>query len=109
LVKSVDWRSETNFSAFVWHESFNGVDSEYLGAQYFDERLLNETGTSLGLTATEIAGIVEDDLTGELSFSINGDAPLIVSVRIAAVPETTSTFSIVIGACFLAAGRRRLS
>ena len=57
---------------FIWHPSFDGVNSSFLGAQDFDDWLFAETGLSLNTQSISVLGISEDPFSGDLNFLLNG-------------------------------------
>ena len=92
-------------TAFIWHPTFDGINSQYLGAQDFDDWLLTETGITLDTMSISLAGISEDLFTGDLHFAVNGSTPSIVTVRSNSVPEPSGLVTLLLG--FLAFSIRR--
>lgn len=70
----------------IWHPSFNGIDSEYLGAQSFNDWLEDEANLILPSELTSVVGISENLSTGELNFASGGSA---FSITVS-VPEPSS-------------------
>ena len=56
---------------FIWHPSFDGINSQFLGAQIFDDWLFETEGLVLPFPSTSIVGIAEDAATGALHFAVN--------------------------------------
>ena len=92
-------------TAFIWHPTFDGINSQFLGAQDFDDWLLTETGITLDTMSISLAGISEDLFTGDLHFAVNGSTPSIVTVRSNSVPEPSALLTLLLG--FLAFSIRR--
>ena len=61
--------------------SFDGVNSQFLGAQNFDDWLLETAGLSLPSPASSIVGIAEDADTGALHFAVNSPAIIVSDVQ----------------------------
>jgi len=90
--------------ALIWHESFNGIDSEFTGAQDFNEWILAFGGFQLSTPITEIVGIAEKD--GLLHFAVNSDDRAFV-VSISTIPEPSSAAILLAAASIWWPQRRR--
>ena len=66
---------------FIWHESFDGIATDFFGAQIFDDWLFETTGLLLPSPSTSIVGIAEDADTGALHFAVNGPAVIVSDVQ----------------------------
>jgi hypothetical protein len=53
---------------FIWHPSFDGVQSQFNGAQYFDDWLLAVSGTAMPFASKTVKAIAEDPVDGQLLF-----------------------------------------
>lgn len=95
---------DTGNEILIWNESFNGIDSEFIGAQNFNEWILASGGTQLSTQITGIAGIAEQD--GALLFAVNGDDRAFV-VSVSTVPEPSSAAILLFAASIGAIQRRR--
>ena len=93
---------------FIWHESFNGIDSEFLGAQIFDDFLFETEGLTLDSFSRSVVGIAEDG-SGDLHFAVNGSAFIVSDVQFSTngVPEPSSTVLLMLGSIPLLLKRRR--
>lgn len=104
--------------AFIWHPSFDGINSPFLGAQNFDDWLLFETGLTLdtfstGLFSTSLVGINEDPF-GNLNLALNGSdtiggssSSFVVTVSSAGVPEPSGGIVLFAAAMISLINRRR--
>ena len=95
---------DTGNEILIWNESFNGIASEFIGAQNFNEWILASGGTQLSTQITGIAGIAEQD--GALLFAVNGDDRAFV-VSVSTVPEPSSAAILLFAASIGAIQRRR--
>lgn len=94
----------TSDGVLIWNESFNGIDSEFTGAQYFDEWILALGGVELSAQVTDIVGVAEQD--GVLHFAANStDRSFVVSVS--TVPEPSSAAVLLAAASIGVLQRRR--
>ena len=90
--------SDSFGGGFIWNETFNGIDSQFLGAQGFVDWVAAIGGQTLPADST-VAGIIERD--GILHFAVNsGDGAFLVSVN--TIPEPGSfalSFPVVLCLC----------
>ena len=97
-LRAPDFNSGGNF---IWHESFNGIDSQFLGAQDFDEWVLAQSGVALPSPLENLAGVAED--SRGFYIAVNGEAGAFV----VSVPEPSSCVVFYIAATGILLRRRR--
>ena len=56
---------------FIWHPSFDGVHSQFTGAQYFEDWLQAVSGTTLPFASQGVEAIAEDLVDGQLLFALS--------------------------------------
>ncbi len=57
---------------FIWHPSFDGVQSPFTGAQYFEDWLAaTPGGTTLSFASKGVEAIAEDPVDGQLLFALS--------------------------------------
>ena len=94
-----------DMETLIWHSSFNGIDSEFLGAQLFDEWLLEVGDFALPSASTELVGIAEDGR--EIHFAVNsGDQAFVVSLVTVPEPGSTSVLLFMATAIFVQRRKR---
>lgn len=107
----VDGISDSGFAfgtaggtSFVWDASFNGIDSQFTGAQDFDDWILAVGDVALPSDAI-VTGIIEKDQI--LHFSVNSESQGALVVSVNTVPEPGScVISLAAISCILLRRRR---
>ncbi len=65
---------------FIWHPSFNGVDSPFVGAPSFDVWAAAQPGgVTFGSATTSVRAVVEDAANDQLLFAASGSARLVMA------------------------------
>lgn len=111
LLGQVDGISDSGFAfgtaggtSFVWDASFNGIDSQFTGAQDFDDWILAVGDVALPSDAI-VTGIIEKDQI--LHFSVNSESQGALVVSVNTVPEPGScVISLAAISCILLRRRR---
>ena len=84
---------------FIWHPSFDGVHSQFTGAQYFDDWLQAVSGTTLPFASQGVEAIAEDPVDGQLLFALSAyeaaGASAFVQVDVAGINDAVVVTSAV--------------